>query len=218
MIRTGMRLLGAGAALALAACASAPLHYYTLVAPAAEAAGGLVAPADESAGGLVAQSATPSLPFELLPVSVPAQVDQPQLVVREGGQGVALLGSERWIAPLGDEVRSALSADLARELHSQDVSGMPGNDKPVLRIKLDLRRFDSQPGSYALIEGAWSVRLLRGDHPAALACTSRISESVGAGYDALVQGHQRAIGALAAQIAAAAHSLGKGQKPVCPAG
>lgn len=207
MIRTGMRLLGVGALLALAACASAPLHYYTLVAPA-----------DESAGRLVAQSATPSLPFELLSVSVPAQVDQPQLVVRESGQGVALLGSERWIAPLSDEVRSALSADLARELHSQDVSGLPGNDKPLLRIKLDLRRFDSQPGSYALIEGAWSVRLLRGVHPAALACTSRINEAVGPGYDALVQGHQRAISALAAQIAAAARSLGNGQSPVCPAG
>ena len=203
MIRTGMRLLGAGAALALAACASAPLHYYTLIAPASDAPANAVAP---------------SLPFELLPVSVPAQVDQPQLVVREGGQGVALLGSERWIAPLNDEVRSALSADLTRELRSQDVSGMPGSDKPVLRIKLDLRRFDSQPGSYALIEGAWSVRLLRGGHPTALACTSRINESVGPGYDALVAGHQRALGALAGQIATAARMLGNGQTPVCPAG
>ncbi|MES2311147.1 MAG: PqiC family protein [Pseudomonadota bacterium] len=214
MIRIAMRLLGTGAALALAACASAPLHYYTLVAPAAESAGGGVAPA----GDTPVSWGQPSLPFELLPVSVPAQVDQPQLVVREGGQGVALLGSERWIAPLNDEVRSALSADLARELHSQDVSGLPGNDKPLLRIKLDLRRFDSQPGSYALIEGAWSVRLLRGQHPAALACTSRINETVGPGYDALVQGHQRAIGALAAQIAAAARLLGNDQTPVCPAG
>ena len=203
MIRTGMRLLGAVAALALAACASAPLHYYTLIAPASDTP---------------ASAVTLSLPFELLPVSVPAQVDQPQLVVREGGQGVALLGSERWIAPLSDEVRSALSADLARELRSQDTSGMPGNDKPMLRIKLDLRRFDSQPGSYALIEGAWSVRLLHGAHPAALACTSRINETVGPGYDALVQGHQRAIGVLAAQIAAAARLLGNGQNPVCPAG
>lgn len=214
MIRIAMRLLGTGAALALAACASAPLHYYTLVAPADESAGGLVAPA----GDTPVNPGQPSLPFELLPVSVPAQVDQPQLVVREGGQGVALLGSERWIAPLNDEVRSALSTDLARELNSQDVSGMPGNGKPLLQIKLDLRRFDSQPGSYALIEGAWSVRLLRGQHPAALACTSRINETVGPGYDALVQGHQRAIGALAAQIATAARLLGNGQTPVCPAG
>jgi uncharacterized lipoprotein YmbA len=216
MIRPGRYLPGFGAMLMLAACASAPLHYYTLVAPAAEAAGGLVAPAGESAGGPVAPAATPSLPFELLAVGVPAQVDQPQLVVREGGQGVALLDGERWIAPLGDEVRSALSADLARELHSQDVSGLPGNDRPLLRIKLDLRRFDSQPGSYALIEGSWSVRMLHGAHEGTLACTSRISETVGPGYDALVQGHQQAIGELAVQIAAAARALGNGQAATCP--
>ena len=214
MIRTGRHLWVVAASLLLAACASAPLHYYTLVAPADESAGGLVAPADEASGA----SAAPSLPFELLPVGVPAQVDQPQLVVREGGQGVALLGSERWIAPLGDEVRSALSADLARELHSADVSGLPGNGKPLLRVKLDVRRFDSQPGGYALIEGAWSVRLLHGAQSAALACSSRVSEAVGPGYPALVQGHQRAIARLAAQIAIAARALGDGQAPACPTG
>jgi uncharacterized lipoprotein YmbA len=207
MTRTGKHLLGFGTALVLAACASAPLHYYTLVAPAGESVGG-----DTSAS-----SSVPSLPFELLPVSVPAQVDQPQLMVREGSQGVALLNGERWIAPLGDEVRSALSADLARELHSQDVSGLPGNDKPLLRIKLDVRRFDSQPGSYALIEGTWSVHLLHGSRESALTCTSRVNETVGAGYAALVQGHQRAISQLATQIAAAARLLGNGQTPACPA-
>ena len=86
--------LFAGAlALALAGCASAPLHYYTLVAPPG-AAGATAAPAP--------------YPFELLPVSVPAQVDVPQLVVREGGQGMLPLQDQRWIAPLGDEIRGAL--------------------------------------------------------------------------------------------------------------
>ncbi|TAM62541.1 MAG: membrane integrity-associated transporter subunit PqiC [Rhodanobacter sp.] len=208
MIRTGTRLSALGLALALAACASAPLHYYTLVAPAALVAG---APDTSTA------TSGSSLPFELLPVGVPAQVDQPQLVVRSGGQGVVLLDGERWIAPLNDEVRSALSADLARQLHNQDVSGLPDSGKPLLRVKLDLRRFDSQPGSYALIEGAWSVRVLHDARAGALACTSRIVETVGPGYDALVQGHQRAIGQLAAQIAVVARALGSGQPAACPA-
>lgn len=192
----GLMLLG----LLLAGCASTPLHYYTLVAPAA-------APG---------QAGETSLPFELLPVGIPAQVDQPQLVVREGAQGVAMLGNERWIAPLNDELRSALSADLARELHSQDISGLPDNDQPSLRIKLDVRRFDSQPGGYALIEGAWNVRLLRGGQSASLACTSQVREPVGPGISALVQGHQRAIAQLAAQIATAGRALGAGQTPDCP--
>jgi len=191
------------AALVLGACrGSAPTHYYTLLPPAAD-----VAPATGAAGGFQ---------FELLPVSVPAQVDQPQLVVRQGGQGVAMLQGERWIAPLGDEVRSALSADLTRDFHAQDVSGMPGQGKLAVRIKLDVRRFDSVPGSYAYVDAAWSVRPLKGGEP--LACTSRISEPVGAGYDALVQGHQQAIAHLAGQIGTVAAAMAAGQNPACPQG
>ena len=204
MIRIAMRVLAVGALSGLAGCASPPLHFYTLV-PAA----GMTAPAGRQPAGL---------PFELLPVSVPAQVDQPQLLVRQGGQGVAVLDGERWIAPLGDEVRSAMSADLAAALDSHDVSGLPGNGTPRLRIRLDLRRFDSVPGNYALIEAVWSVRLLGAGHAEPVACSSRIRETVAAGYPALVQGHQRALARLATQVAAVARSLGAGEPARCPAG
>src|SRR5690606_22299560 len=125
MIRT-RHLLAAAAALGLAACASAPVRYYTLLAPA-QAPTGPATPAD--------------FDFELMPVGIPAQVDQPQLVIRQGGQGVAPLSGERWIAPLADEVRAALAAELARTLHARDATGLPGGDRPRLRIKVDLRRF-----------------------------------------------------------------------------
>ncbi|HEV2539087.1 MAG TPA: PqiC family protein [Frateuria sp.] len=193
-------LLAAACALALAACASAPVHYYTLVAPA---------PAAGDTGPAAA------FQFELLPVGVPAQADQPQLVIRQGGQGAVPLGSERWIAPLAQEARGALSADLAQALHTEDVTGLPGGGKPRLRIKVDLRRFDSAPGDYALIDAAWSLRLLPGE--ATLACTSEVREPVGAGYDALVEGHQHALARLAGQIAQAAVPLAAGRATTCPA-
>jgi hypothetical protein len=198
MIRPRL-LFVAASALALAACASAPVHYYTLVAPAPTTAEGGPAAAFQ---------------FELLPVGIPAQADQPQLVIRQGAQGAVPLGSERWIAPLAQEVRGALSADLAQALHTQDVTGLPGGGKPRLRIKVDLRRFDSAPGDYALIDAAWSLRLLPGE--ATLACTSQVREPVGAGYDALVEGHQHALARLSAQIALAAAPLAAGQAPRCP--
>jgi len=198
-----LNLAIAGLALVLGACGSVPpVRYYTLVPPA----GG---------DATVAPAARP-FQFELLPVTVPAQVDQPQLVVRQGGQGVAMLQGQRWIAPLGDEVRGALSADLARDFGAQDVTGLPADGKSVVRIKLDLRRFDSVPGGYAYIDAAWSVRSLKGGAP--LACTSRISETVGEGYDALVQGHQQAIKRLAGQIGAVAGTVAAGQAARCPEG
>lgn len=194
------RIAPIAAALALGACASAPTHYYTLIAPAAEA------PAATS----------PGLPFELLPVSVPAQDDQPQLVIRQGGQGVALLDGHRWIAPLGDEIRGALSADLAQALGRPDVTGLAHEDARVARIKVDVRRFDSQPGGYALLEAAWSVRVLGGAASGGtLACTSRFNQPVAGGYDALVQGHQQALGRLAGEVADAVRALAVGSAR-CP--
>jgi len=201
MIRMRHLMAALGAA-ALAACASAPLHYYTLL------------PAPDSAD---TQSATApaNFQFELMAVGVPAQDDVPQLVVRQGGQSVALLDGQRWAAPLSDEVRGALAVDLSRQLRAPDISsGVPVNSKPVLRIKVDLRRFDSAPGSYALIDATWTVRELRSQ--AVLTCSSRISENVGQGYAELVAGHQRAVSALAGQIARVAPAMAAGSVPECP--
>lgn len=203
MIRAGYRNLAALMALALGACGSVQTHYYTLVAPAAGNT-----PVDAPANGV--------FQFDLLPVTVPAQVDQPAMVVRQGGQGVAVLQGERWVAPLGDELRGALSADLTRDFRAQDVSGLPSGTKGVVRIKLDVRRFESVPGGYAYMEAAWSVRPLKGGD--ALACTSRFSEQVGSGYDALVQGHQQIVTRLAGQIGAVAGAMAAGQTASCPAG
>jgi len=208
MMRTAVAGLACLGAMVLAACASAPLHYYTLVAP--DTAG---APAQPAANDT-------ALPFAVLPVSVPAQVDQPQLVVRDGAQRVLLLNGERWIAPLADELRSALAADLARELGSQNTTGLPDNGAPGLRIKLEVQQFDSWPGSYALLAGTWSVRVVHAKRPdampQALTCTNSVRVPVGAGYTALVQGHQRAVAILAAKMASAARAMGGGQAATCP--
>jgi uncharacterized protein len=185
------------AALALAACGSAPpLHYYTLVAPATE---------------VPASAASAAFQFELLPVGVPAEADRPQLLVREGGQGMLVLEGERWAAPLADEVRAALSADLSRALNAREVSGLPDGGKPRLRIKVDLRRFDSVLGGYALVEASWSVSAPHGGDVAT--GSGSIRESVGPGYDALVQGHQRALARLAAKIALSAGSVAGARAP-----
>jgi len=212
MIRSGGRwLAGACALVALGGCASAPVHYYTLVAPDTQAS-----------GNVAVQAAAPgALPFAVSPVGVPAQADQPQLVVRDGEQRVLLLDGERWIAPLGDELRNALAADLARELRSPNTTGLSDSGAPGLRIKLDVRRFDSWPGSYALLAGTWSVRVVHGkDHApaqeAAVTCASTVREPVGAGYAALVQGHQRAIATLAGEMAVVARALAAGRPAACP--
>lgn len=185
----------------LAACASAPVNYYTLI----------------PTGSTPARQAMTTLAFDLQTVNVPAQVDQPQLVVRQQGAGIALVESERWIAPLADEVRGAIASDLVAHHGGQDLSGLPQNGRSLVRIKVDMQRFDSQPGRVALIEATWSLRRLpTNDAAAPLSCRSRVEEPVGAGYDALVQGHQRAIARLAAQLAESAKQVVAGTTTNCP--
>jgi len=195
MIRT-LRLAGAAVLLSgLAACASAPMHFHTLIPPSAP---------------LAAQDA----PFviDVLPVNVPPQVDQPSLVLRQGVSGIDVVDGERWASPLGDEIRGALSTDLATRLGTHDVHGLPrGKDAKVVRVQLDVRRFDSEVGGNATLEASWSVR----GADQAGTCASRVSEPAGSGYAGLVDAHQRALGKVADQVAAAVRSVAAGQAVSC---
>jgi uncharacterized lipoprotein YmbA len=200
MIRP-LKLATMAALLALAACASAPTQYHTLVPPAA--ANTAAAPA--------------GFAIEVLPVSVPAQVDQPQLVLRQGASDVVMLDSQRWLAPLGDEVRGALAADLSSLLGTHDVNGLPQpKGSNVVRIKLDVRRFDSELGGTATLEAAWTVRKVGSE--AVTACASSVSEPAGSGYGELVQAHQRALARVAGSIAQAARAVARGESATCPVG
>jgi len=64
-------------------------------------------PAPSSSARPVA--AAGSLAWEVLPVAVPVGVDQPQWVVRTVDGSLAVVELERRIAPLGDEVRAAVT-------------------------------------------------------------------------------------------------------------
>ncbi len=86
-----------------------------------------------------------------------------------------------------------------------------------MRIKIDLRRFDSAPGEYAALEAIWSVHKTDEKSDVVL-CTSRERESIGPGYDELVRGHQRALIALADTIAVAVQHLTAGTNAGCPSG
>jgi uncharacterized protein len=185
----------------LAGCASAPTQYHTLVPRA-------VAPTTPPAGFVV----------EVLPVAVPPQVDQPQLILRSGASDVQVLENQRWLAPLGDEVRGALSADITSTLNTHDIYGLPRPPGSTdIRIKVDVRRFDSELGGSATIEAGWTLRKVDGAENASLACATRVSEPAGSDYSGLVQAHQQALARLAGTIAQAARSLAAGPAPGCPA-
>jgi uncharacterized lipoprotein YmbA len=143
----------------------------------------------------------------IAPVTVPDVVDRPQFVTRAGLNQVTINEFARWGEPLKGEIARVMAADLAQELDGAFVSIYPqsaGGNADV-RLQLDVRRFDSALGESATVEVAWTIRPLKG---AAVNGRSFVRETpAGAGYDALVAAHSRALAGVSRDIATAVKTL-----------
>jgi uncharacterized lipoprotein YmbA len=184
--------------IAVVACRSASSHYYTLVAPGDDAP----------------VPASNELQLDVLPVDVPPDVDRAEIVVREGPGEVTPVDTRAWIAPLPHELRRAFSDDLGRALGARDISGLtPTAGVPTYRVKLAVQRFESVLGDHALIEAVSTVREASGSTPA-LVCSHRAREAARAGYEGIAEAHQKALVAIAKQIAGEVHATAGGH-PAC---
>jgi len=177
-------------------CVSTSAHYYTLMSEPEHTA-----------------PATVAVPFRLEIGSIPAQVDRSELVIRLPDGRMAIVDSERWIAPVGDELQNALSVELSRRLGATSPSEPTG---PRLFIRLNLDRFESSPYRYALVEASWHLALKSSASNVSVQCRSRAYEQVTGGYPDLVRGYQRAVAAVASEIATVAQESMRGRAAECP--
>lgn len=176
------------AAVLLASCSSAPTVRYHSLMPAAGAA-----------------PAASGLNWVIDAVTIPAQVDQPQWLVRMSDDSLRLLEQERWAAPLADELRGALSESVARRI------GAPAAVRSAAakgwRVRVDVQRLELAPARHAALVVDWSVG--SGGSPD-LRCRDVQQRSVGAGFDALAAAQRDAVAALGERIAAAIAALERG--------
>jgi uncharacterized lipoprotein YmbA len=178
---------------ALAGCAaSPPVQYYTLVGPE-----GVQAPPERAREG----EAPPYL-LVVGQVNVPPQSDQPQIMIRQPDGTVAAYYSDRWTAPVPDEIRGALSAALVRDLGVLDVQSLAAPAAaPVWRVQVDVQRFEAVAGGPAVVDATWRIRPsnIQG---AALLCRSVVQVPIGGSAPAqAVRALQQATAALASTIA-----------------
>lgn len=159
----------------------------------------------------------------MLPVGIPAQLDQQQMVVRSGTGAARILDNERWVAPLGDELRAALSSALVEQLGARNVTGLPRpSNQTVMSIRTQVRRFDAWPGSMAQFEADWVVGVQQdtpgtpGTPGTRISCSTRLNEAAPGGYADMVRVQQRMIEQFATRIASTVRSFGNG-RPACPA-
>ncbi|MBK5352326.1 membrane integrity-associated transporter subunit PqiC [Pseudomonas sp. TH41] len=172
--------------LLLTACRSDPIQFHTLT-PTQLGAGASVHGADIQIEGL----------------SVPPQVDRPQIVIRQGNSGVAILETEWWAATLVDELRSALVDQLVNS-----------NPQRKMSLRLDVQRFDSIPGQYALLDVKWRLRKTGEGDNSLITCRTTLRSPSGPSIDELVVAHQYNVKRLAALISQVAGRTSS----ECPAG
>jgi len=174
-----------------AGCASSPAHFYTL---------------SPGAAPIKSEVAASTLVIVVGPVSIPAVVDMPQIVVSKGANVVSPDQFNLWASPLRNNIAQVVVANLSALLGTSSVSAVLTLDADY-RVAIDVQVFDSAPGAAATLSAMWSVRRAK-DGKTRTGRTTVREASAQAGYEALAAAHSRALSALSQDIADAIRAIG----------
>ena len=133
------RTLTASALALLGACSSSPpTRFYTLSDTAPEGT-------PPSGVGLV----------RIASVSIPGELDRPELVRRVGPNQLSIAGLDRWAAPLDQTIQRALADDISRRAPT------PAPEQQY-SVSVDIREFYGDAGCNVTLRAVWTVRLAHG--------------------------------------------------------
>ena len=177
--------------LALAGCATSPATRFYVLTP--------VPPGDAAAS-----PASVGITIGLRSVTLPDELDRPQIVTRTGPNTVQIAEFDRWSGSLRDSVMQLLAANLATLLPGDQVTVYPWRlgtsvDREAI---VDITRFDCEMAGQCALQARWRVLERRGT-PSTDYGQSTLSVAAGRDYAALVATQSRLIGALSAAIARA---------------
>ena len=145
----GRALLGAltcALACALAACASSPpMRFYVLTPAAASAVGG---------GGSDAASGE----LRVSRVSLPGELDRPQIVRGLAGNELQIAEQDRWAGPLDEMIRRVLNENLARASGASAGAGAG----PPRSLSLEIESLMPRSDCSVEVRAAWAVGAARG--------------------------------------------------------
>jgi uncharacterized lipoprotein YmbA len=184
-----LAIVGMLAALA-AGCASSPARLYTL-------------------SPVATPSATSSkVSVSVGPVSIPAAVDRPQIVVSTSANQVTVDDFNRWASPLQDNLARVVAENLVALLGTLRVTLFPQtlNADIDYRVQIEVRNFESVPGKSAALDAVWTVRRTK-DGKTETGRTSAREKVDDAGYEALAAAHSRGVAQLSRDIADVVRTL-----------
>jgi uncharacterized lipoprotein YmbA len=153
MTRTWLRcsaLLGC-CGLLIACGSSPPTRFYILneIAP--------TSPPHVPAATVTA--AANQVPVRIEPLAIAPELDRPELISRTGPNRVHVAGSERWAAPLPDQIRRVLSDDLSARLPPGLVAdpNEPATTDPRRLLTIAIAEFYGDDSCAVSLRASWSM-------------------------------------------------------------
>ena len=195
-----------GAATIVSACASAPTHYHSLAQTPQKPRSSTSEPGpttctfDRGAPG----SPIPTDTILLAHLAVPSQANRMQLSAHQTPTRLTVYETERWAAPLSDQIAAVFISDLRNALPGLNITSDPlltGRGTP-LRLNIDIEELDALIGKEATVRGRWR---LSGTDAVVLeggTCTSKQVLST-ADIDDLVLAWSRGLSDISAAVATA---------------
>jgi uncharacterized protein len=172
-------------------CSSRPTRFYILTPMAVET------------------SAPLSVSVSVGPVSIPAVLDNPTIMLTVGPNELRADEFARWASPLPDNIARAVAGNLIallgtpRVLLASETSG----PNPDYRVGIAVERVESVVGQDATLDAVWTVRKTTMTGTAQSGRTIVREASQGSDVNALAAAHSRAVERLSADIAAAIRAL-----------
>jgi uncharacterized lipoprotein YmbA len=135
-----------GCCLLFACGSSPPTRFYILneIAPAT--------PAPTAA-------APNQIPIRAEPVAIAPELDRPEIVSRIGANRVHVAGSDRWAAPLTEQIRRVLSDDLSARLPPGSVAdpNEPNTKDPRRLLIVAIDEFYGDDSCAVNLRASWSL-------------------------------------------------------------
>jgi uncharacterized protein len=140
-----------GCCLLFACGSSPPTRFYILneIAPTTPAP---VAPASNQ------------IPVRVEPVAIAPELDRPEIVTRIGANRIRVAGSDRWAAPLAEQIRRVMSDDLSARLPPGSVAdpNEPTTKDPRRLLTIEIDEFYGDDSCAVSLRASWSLTIPQG--------------------------------------------------------
>ena len=204
-------------AMFLGACSSAPTHFHSLtpihqaIGPSSES-GTIVCTSD--ATGPTSPQPVPIGTVLLAHLAMPVEADRMQLLLHQTPTRLSVYETERWAAPLGNQISFILIDNLRTALPNLSITSDPllvGAGTP-LQLNMKIEELDALAGKEATVRAQWRLSVKDDGASQTGTCTAR-QPLRSTDIDDLVLAWSRALADISSAVAASIQHRSAGQHP-----